>query len=287
MSSTQTVRGAVAQRQQQTSAPTIASFITTLQPEIARALPKHLDADRIARLALTVVRQTPGLARCKPESFAGALLTAAALGLEPGVSGEAYLVPYGQECQFIPGYQGLTKLFYQHPAARHIDAQAVHERDHFDYAYGLDPFLTHKPALGDRGQVIAYYAVASLNSGAKAFVVLSPEEVKALRGGKVGPSGKIADPMRWMERKTALRQLLKTLPKSTNLNLALAADEVNGSTLRNRQLAEAGIAGAIEAPDSPQQDAPAGVDPETGEAGPEWVEAEVMDPPEDMTGWSA
>ncbi len=286
MSSTQTVRGAVAQRQQQTSAPTIASFITTLQPEIARALPKHLDADRIARLALTVVRQTPGLASCKPESFAGALLTAAALGLEPGVSGEAYLVPYGQECQFIPGYQGLTKLFYQHPAARHIDAQAVHERDSFDYAYGLDPFLTHKPAIGERGEVIAYYAVASLNNGARAFVVLSPQEVKALRGGKVGPSGKIADPMRWMERKTALKQLLKTLPKSTALNLALAADEVNGSTLRNRQLAEAGVAGAIEAPELPAE-APPGVDMQSGEVGPEWVEAEVMETPEDMTGWSA
>lgn len=284
----QTVRGAVAQRQAQHAPTSIASYIAALQPELARALPKHLSADKIARLALTAVRKDPNLAKCNPESFAGALLTAAALGLEIG-NGEAYLVPYGIECTFIPGYQGISKLFWQHPLAEHLDAQTVFERDEFDYAYGLDPYLRHKPAHSDRGQPVYYYAVAKLKTGARAFVVLTPEEVKALRGGKVGPSRnfKGEDPMRWMERKTALKQLLKTLPKSTDLVRALDADEVNGSTLRNRQLASAGLRPtAIEAPAS----LPAGVDPQTGEAGPEYVEAEMADlpyeEPEDMSGWS-
>jgi putative phage-type endonuclease len=127
----------------------------------ARRAPKHYvkqargDADRIARLALTVVRQDPKLAECSPESFAGALLTASALGLEPGVNGEAYLVPTRRECTLIVGYQGYAKLFWQHPLAKHLDAQAVHANDEFDYAYGLEPYLTHKPAKGDRGPVIA------------------------------------------------------------------------------------------------------------------------------------
>lgn len=214
------------------NAPTIGNLIQTLRPEIERALPRGMNADRVARLALTVVRQTPDLATCAPQSFAGALLTAAALGLEPGVNGEAYLVPYKRECQLIIGYQGYAKLFWQNPLARHLDAQAVFERDLFDYAYGTNPFLTHKPARGERGDVVAYYAVASLSTGGTAFVVLTPDEVKALRGGREGPSGRIADPMRWMERKTALRQLIKTLPRSTELNVAMRADEQLGSTLR-------------------------------------------------------
>ena len=236
------------------AAPTIAQLITRLQPEIARALPKHMDADRIGRLALTVLRQSDiearkarkpenSLANCTPESFAGALLTAAALGLEPGINQEAYLVPYKGECTLIVGYQGYAKLFWQHPLAKHLDAHAVHENDDFDYAYGIAQFLRHKPARANRGKITDYYAVAELSTGASAFVVLSADEVKALRGGKVGPSGKIPDPQHWMERKTALRQLVKLLPKSANLNAALAVDEQPGTVLATREVPAAITAG--------------------------------------------
>jgi recombination protein RecT len=263
------IEQAVAQRQE--AQPSLGTLVQRLRPELTRALPKHMDGDRMARLALTVLRQTPKLGQCSPQSFAGALLTAAALGLEPGVNGEAYLVPYevrkgprrGQvDCQLILGYQGLAKLFWQNPLARHLDAQAVYERDDFDYAYGLEPMLRHRPATGDRGKVVAYYAVAALASGGSAFVVLSPEDVKALRQGKVGPSGDIADPMRWMERKTALRQLLKILPRSATLAAALNADERTGTELHARKahenLAELGTEPLAELP-------PAGVDLDTGE----------------------
>lgn len=228
---------------------TLATYIDRLKPEIARALPRGMDSDRLARLALTVCRTSDlearkagkpeqSLLNCSPESFAGALLTAAALGLEPGVNGEAYLVPYKRECQLIVGYQGYTKLFWQNPLARHIDAQPVYANDDFDYAYGTEPYLRHKPATGDRGDLVLYYGVATLSTGGSSFVVLTPDEVKKLRNGRVGSSGNIADPMRWMERKTVLRQLVKTLPRSTMLNAAMVADEELGSTLRARKAPE-------------------------------------------------
>lgn len=258
-----TGRAAVAQQKPAGPPTTMAEGIERLVPEIRRALPRHMDADRMARLALTVLRATPELNRCTPVSFVGALLTASALGLEPGVNGEAYLVPYKGECTLIVGYQGYAKLFWQHPLAKHLDAQAVYENDDFDYAYGLEPFLRHKPASRNRGEVVAYYAVATLSSGASAFVVLSPDEVKELRGGKVGTSGKIADPMHWMERKTAVRQLIKLLPRSANLSRAELADERGGSELHQDFLAErADVPVAIEG----TAFAPAGeVDPATGE----------------------
>lgn len=216
-------------------------FLQRIQPEIARALPRGMDADRIARIALTLVRQsemqaqkenrTTSLARCTHESVAGALLTASALGLEPGINGEAYLVPYKTECTLIVGYQGLVKLFWQHPLAKYLDAQAVYERDQFDYELGRSQFIMHRPARGDRGEIVAYWAAAELTSGAFQFQVLTPDEVQALRGGRVGPSGSIADPQRWMERKTVLRQLLKLMPKSVTLSTALVVDEQRGSTL--------------------------------------------------------
>jgi recombination protein RecT len=244
----------VATNEQQKRAVSIAQFLDELAPELQRALPTGMPADRLARIALTQVRRNPDLAGCSRESFAGALMTSAELGLEPGVNGEAYLVPYKGECTLIVGYQGFAKLFWQHPMARHIDAQAVYEADDFDYAYGLNPFLVHKPARSDRGEVIYYYAVASLSSGASTFVVLTPEEVKRLRGGKVGPKGEIKDPQRWMERKTAVRQLVKMLPKSPALARAIDVDEQPGSELRaQREL---------------MQLPPTGVDVVTGEIEP-------------------
>jgi recombination protein RecT len=252
----------------------IGQLIQQLRPEMSRALPKHMDADRMARIALTVLRTNPSLGLSTKESFMGALLTCAQLGLEPGAGGEAYLVPYAHrrgplagktECQLIIGYQGLVKLFWQHPLAKHIDAQAVHEHDEFDYAYGLDPFLRHKPALGDRGRVVAYYGVATLTTGGSAFVVLSPDQVKALRQGKVGPSGQIADPMAWMERKTVLRQLLKTLPKSANLLRAEVVDEKIRTDLAEDAIDLPGAHREIEAGGQVVQSEAGPVDTSTGE----------------------
>src|SRR4029077_1454863 len=92
-------------------------------PEIKRALPKHLNADRMSRIALTAFRRTPKLAECDPRSVFAAVIQASQLGLEPDTLGRSYLIPYekraqvnGQwktvavECQFVPGWKGLVDL---------------------------------------------------------------------------------------------------------------------------------------------------------------------------------
>jgi recombination protein RecT len=246
--------------EKQAARPTVIQLVNSMGPEIQRALPRHLDGDRVARLALTEIRKNPTLGECKPESFVGALLTAAAAGVEVGTP-EAYLVPYAGECTLIIGYQGYTKLFWQHPAAQTLNAQTVYEKDEFDYAYGLAPKLHHVPAKGDRGKVIFYYAAVSLSTGGQHFEVLTPEEVKELRGGKVGPDKRFkgGDPMRWMERKTAIRQVLKPMPKSTQMSLAVQSDERDGTDLYMERVAEREPAvAAITAPVP-------GVDPRSGE----------------------
>lgn len=237
----------------QTTEPrnTVVAFIKNHTQMLSESLPQHLSSERFVRLALTAMRKTPKLQVCTPESFIGALLTASALGLEPDVAGECYLVPYDDrrkgitECQLIVGYQGVAKLFWQHPMAKHLEAEAVHENDVFDWQKGTDPFLRFRPASGDRGKVIAYYALAGLSNGASEFVVLSPDEVQILRGGKVGTKGDIADPQRWMERKTAVKQLLKLLPKSVILAQALRVDEQVGSSLAAAGAAKAIVHGEV------------------------------------------
>lgn len=219
--------------QQPPQPQSLAAFVNTMSGELARAVPKHLTGDRIARIALTSLRTTKHLPECTTESFAGALMSCAQLGLEPGgPAGEAYLLPFFNrrkgvyEVQLVIGYQGMVKLFWQSPMARHLDAQAVKENDHFDYEYGLNPKLEHRPARGDRGKTIAYYAVATMTNGGAGFVVMFPEDIEAIRKrSKAKDDGPWLTDYDAMAKKTCIRQLFKTLPKSAELARAVAHDE--------------------------------------------------------------
>ena len=73
----------------------------TFKAELATALPRHLDADRMLRICLTELRKTPKLLQCNPTSFFGAVVQASQLGLEPGSGlGQAYLIPYSVYASF-------------------------------------------------------------------------------------------------------------------------------------------------------------------------------------------
>lgn len=213
----------VAKQDEKLSLP---QLIERMKPEIARALPKHLNPDRMARIATTVLKQTPALARCTPESFLGALMTASQLGLEPGPLGEAYLVPYGNTATFIPGYRGLVKLAWQSDQLADIWAEIVHENDEFSYDLGLKRDLTHRPAKGERGKPTHVYAAARLKSGGTPFVVMAVDEVEAIRSrSKAKNNGPWVTDWPAMARKTAVKQLSKWLPMSTEFQLAAQYDE--------------------------------------------------------------
>jgi recombination protein RecT len=174
---------------------------------------------------LTVIRQSPKLQRCRPDSLLGALMTSAQLGLEPGPLGESYLVPFGDQVTFIPGYRGLIKLAWNSGQLKNISARVVHEADEFSYAYGLHPDLTHKPARGDRGGVTDVYACAVLLDGGAEFEVLSVADVEAIRArSRAAKDGPWVSDWDAMARKSAVRQLAKWLPMATTLNRAINAE---------------------------------------------------------------
>lgn len=210
--------------------PSLAALIQQLRPEIGRALPRHMSPDRMARIATTVLRQTPMLARCTPESFLGALLTASQLGLEPGPTGDAYLVPFRDKngdynVQFIPGYRGLIRLARNSGQLRDIWAEVVFENDEFDYSLGLHRDLTHKPARGERGQPVYVYAAAELADGGRPFIVMTRDEVEAIRKrSKAANNGPWITDWVAMSKKTAVKQLAKWLPLSAEMASAVALD---------------------------------------------------------------
>src|SRR5574343_362864 len=91
-------------------AATMQSMLDKMKPQIEAALPKHMNADRVARIAMTVYRSNPAFQKCDPMSFIASLMTATQLGLEVGILGQAYLIPYKDQVTFVPGWQGLVDL---------------------------------------------------------------------------------------------------------------------------------------------------------------------------------
>ena len=204
---------------------TLAQKIEQMKPEIARALPKHLNPERVARIAVTVMRRTPQLAECTPESFLGALMTCAQLGLEPGPLGHAYLVPYGREVTFIAGYRGLVDLARRSGQVQSVSARVVRDGDEFGYAFGLEPSLTHKPS-GSDGQVTHVYAVIRYKDGGYDFDVMTVAEVEQVRArSRASGNGPWKTDYAEMAKKTVLRRLLKTAPMSVEYQQAVSNDE--------------------------------------------------------------
>lgn len=203
----------------------IGQLLQRMRPEIERALPRHMDPDRLARIALTVIKQNTTLAACSQHSLLGALMTAAQLGLEPGPMGECYFVPFKNQVTFIPGYRGLIKLARNSGQLIDIWAEIVYENDEFRYTLGLHRDLQHVPALGERGKPKYVYAAAQLRDGGTPFVVLTYAEVEDIRKrSRAASNGPWVTDWGPMAKKTAVKQLAKWLPLSAEFNAAVVQD---------------------------------------------------------------
>ena len=213
---------------------TLADQIRAMEPQFQMAMPKGMEAQQVVRDALTCLRQTPQLAQCTPQSVLGALMSCSQLGLRPGVLGHAYLIPFNDRrsgnsvAQLVIGYQGLVELAHRSGQIKALIARTVYENDHFDVDYGLEDKLVHKPHMGaDKGNPVAYYAVAKFTTGGHAFYVMSHPEMIQYRdkNAKSPKRGPWVDNFEAMAHKTCVRQLAKWMPKSTEFSQALATDE--------------------------------------------------------------
>lgn len=206
------------------------------------AVPKHLTADRMIRVACTELRKNPSLAECDQRSLIGAIVEASQLGLEiGGVLGQAYLVPYNVKVkgtngapdrwmkvvQLIPGYKGLIDIARRSGQISTIQVRVVHSKDEFDFEFGLEPRLRHKPSLDqDPGHAQYVYAIANLRDGGTQLEVMTVREVESVRSrSKSKDSGPWVTDWEEMAKKTALRRLCKLLPVSVEMQRAVAIDE--------------------------------------------------------------
>lgn len=213
---------------------TIPDMVKAMMPEIRRALPTVITPERFTRIALSALNNTPALQQCTPMSFLAALMNAAQLGLEPNTPlGQAYLIPYKNkgnlECQFQIGYKGLIDLAYRNGQIQTIQAQAVYEHDFFEYEYGLEPRLVHKPAFSDRGEVIYFYAIFKTVNGGFGMAVMSKADMDLYAKTYSKAFDTSYSPWKTdyesMAKKTVIKQALKYAPIKTDFQRALSTDE--------------------------------------------------------------
>ncbi|QIH78269.1 recombination protein RecT [Macrococcoides caseolyticum] len=220
---------------------TIEDYMKKMAPAMAQALPKHMDIDRLTRLAMTTIRTTPALKDADVGSLLGAVMQAAQLGLEPGLMGHCYLLPFNnknkgiKEVQFIIGYKGMIDLARRSGHIKSIYAHAVYSNDEFDYELGLESKLVHKPTMEpDKGEFIGAYAVAHFKDGGYQFEFMSKADIEKRKGRSKAANSKFSP---WtsdyeeMAKKTVVRHMWKYLPISVEVQQQVAYDEGTGKDI--------------------------------------------------------
>jgi recombination protein RecT len=210
----------------------MAQLIQKMTPELARALPKHMTGDRMARIVLTAIRVNQKLAECTQASFLGCVLSCAVLGLEPNTPlGLAYLIPRKNnknggkiECTLQLGYQGMVDLAGR--AGANVYAYAVRKGDDFRYQLGSDPKIWHVPSEDEmrEAQPITHaYSVAVAADGRKNFTVLTLAQIEARRQRSAAANeGPWITDFEAMCCKTAVRAHFRWMPKQTEKGSILA-----------------------------------------------------------------
>lgn len=216
--------------------------LTPIAPSMMTLLRDQEKVARLQDLVFYLSCKTPQLRQCTQSSFRGAVYQCCKMNLWPDTRGQAWIIPRrtgpvnpetgekSWEAHFQPGYQGLLELARRSREIAKIEARVVYSNDQFEYQYGTEPFIKHKPARGeDRGELSASYAVAWLvNSKDPQFVVMEATDINRIKKSAQGtskadsPWNKHPEAM-WM--KSAIVPLAKFLPASVELLEAAMLDE--------------------------------------------------------------
>ena len=212
-----------------TGVAAFSSFLDKLKPQMALALPKHLNADRMARLALTAFSTTPALQDCDPKSIAASIMTAGQLGLEPNVNGQGFLVPYGRTCQFVPGWKGLVDLVSRSGRGT-VYTGVIFADQKYTFTDGArrDLVVHNETDLDAPEDITHAYAIGWVNRASMPIIELwSVNKIRKHRD-KYNKQGKKHYSFREWEaycRKIPLLQVLKYMPASIERQNAISISD--------------------------------------------------------------
>ena len=199
--------------------------IEKMAPQFKAALPAHVSVEKFVRVTLTAVQTNPNLLEADRRTLFAAATKAAQMGLLPD-GREGAIVTFKNQAQWMPMVAGIMKLVRNSGEISTWSVQAVYENDHFDFCLGDEEHITHKPALANRGKLIAVYSIVTMKDGEKSREVMSVEDVNAIRArSRSGQSGPWVSDFAEMAKKTVVRRHSKRLPLSTDIDGVIKEDD--------------------------------------------------------------
>lgn len=199
--------------------------LTKMAPQFKAALPAHVSVDKFVRVTMTALQTNADLLNCDRRTLFSAATKAAQMGLLPD-GREGAIVKYGNNAQWMPMVAGIMKLVRNSGEISTWSVQAVYENDQFDFCLGDEEHITHKPALSNRGKLIAVYSIVTMKDGEKSREVMSVEDVEAIRKrSRSGNAGPWVSDFAEMAKKTVVRRHSKRLPLSTDIDGVVHEDD--------------------------------------------------------------
>lgn len=214
----------------------LAPFVTNKAKALLEPMlkPLGLEYEQLLSELYFAIQKAPALAKCTPESLLQSAHRILSWGLTIGE--KAYLVPFGTEATAVMDYKGAIDLVVRAGGARYIDAQCVFANEPFAYEQGTSAFIKHQPIMSPakRGPLIGAYAVAKISGQDVKIIVLSREEIDAVRQkhSKQWKSGKLDD-LLWYCQKTCVRRIVKQLPMNARMAIVAKAFEDEHAQIEN------------------------------------------------------
>lgn len=206
--------------------------------------PHKMDADAFKECSIDQFYKNPRLKSCTIPTLSVALLRCARLGIMPD-GWCAHLVPFKNgnlsreagkdvyDVTLVIDYKGYNTLSIRSGYVSAIHAEIVRENDYFSYENGV---VRHRPDIfapsEKRGEVVGAYALARMHNGGEKFEVMSLEQIFNVRGRSASyqASQRFDITTPWdtdpeeMYKKTVVRRLMKYLPITPELSIAIQAD---------------------------------------------------------------
>jgi phage RecT family recombinase len=210
-------------------------------------LEKHgISPSQFVQIVLSEIKKNEKLLQAfmeNPASMFASILAGAEVGLIPSdMLGEFYIIPrnlkqsdgkYKMTATPMIGYKGIHNILLRGGEITRVHTEVVYEGDEFTPIYGLEPNVIHKPNFDvpRTADKIRYaYAVAKMKNGEYQFAVVTRSEIETINKLSKFPNDLyFNDKMginRWMEKKCALIQLSKMLPKDYYSKKAISMDNM-------------------------------------------------------------
>lgn len=213
-------------------------------PKLMALCANKTEAEKMYVVCMNTISRSPRLLECTFDSIATCILTSYQLKLFPGPMQECAFIPFGNIATFVPMYAGLLKLCYNSGFIKSIDVDVVWEGEEFEFTKGLETRLIHVPNLDidvAKTQRKAVYCVIKTVYGDTQVTVLSPRFIAGIKARSKGakkpdsPWNGTPDDVSWMWKKTAVKQALKMIPRSADLQRVIEIDDETESDKPNQK----------------------------------------------------